>query len=107
MGLKPEILTYLQDRAALGLPQVWQAPLAQIRENTKLHVALNQSLDEIYSVESKTIQGPTSELPIRIYRPSDRPNMPALLFFTAVAGYLIFSISMNLHLEKLLITAIL
>ena len=81
MGLKPEILTYLQNRAALGLPQVWQAPLAQIRENTKLHVALKQPLDEIYSVESKTIQGPTSELPIRIYRPSDRPNMPALLFF--------------------------
>lgn len=81
MGLKPEILTYLQERAALGLPQVWQAPLDQIRETIKLNVALEQPLDEIYSVESKSIQGPTSELPIRIYRPSDRQNMPALLFF--------------------------
>ncbi|MFM8632929.1 MAG: alpha/beta hydrolase [Candidatus Nanopelagicus sp.] len=81
MGLKPEISAYLQDRAALGLPQVWQAPLAQIRENTKLHVALQQSLDEIYSCEHKIIQGPTSKLPIRIYRPSNLQNLPVLLFF--------------------------
>jgi len=81
MGVKPEISAYLQDRAALGLPQVWQAPLAQIRENTKLHVALQQSLDEIYSCEHKIIQGPTSKLPIRIYRPSNLQNLPVLLFF--------------------------
>lgn len=81
MGLKPEISAYLQDRAALGLPQVWQAPLAQIRENTKLHVALQQSLDEINSCEHKIIQGPTSKLPIRIYRPSNQQNLPVLLFF--------------------------
>jgi len=81
MGLKPEISAYLQDRAALDLPQVWQAPLAQIRENTKLHVALQQSLDEIYSCEHKIIQGPTSKLPIRIYRPSNQQNLPVLLFF--------------------------
>ena len=81
MGVKPEISAYLQDRAALGLPQVWQAPLAQIRENTKLHVALQQSLDEIYSCEHKIIQGPTSKLPIRIYRPSNQQNLPVLLFF--------------------------
>ncbi|MFM8627765.1 MAG: alpha/beta hydrolase, partial [Candidatus Nanopelagicus sp.] len=81
MGLKPEISAYLQDRAALGLPQVWQAPLAQIRENTKLHVAVQQSLDEIYSCEYKIIQGPTSKLSIRIYRPSNQQNLPVLLFF--------------------------
>ncbi|MFM8191397.1 MAG: alpha/beta hydrolase [Candidatus Nanopelagicus sp.] len=81
MGLKPEISAYLQDRAALGLPQVWQAPLAQIRENTKLHVAFQQSLDEINSCEHKIIQGPTSKLPIRIYRPSNQQNLPVLLFF--------------------------
>lgn len=81
MGLKPEISAYLKQRAALGLPQVWQAPLAEIRENTKFHPALQQPLDEIYSYELKTIQGPTSSLPVRIYRPNDQQNLPALLFF--------------------------
>ena len=81
MGLKPEISAYLTERAASGLPQVWQAPLVQIRENTKLHIALKQPLLQIHSVDHRTINGPTSELPIRIYRPSEENNLPALVFF--------------------------
>jgi acetyl esterase len=81
MGLKPEITSYLAQRAAAGLPQVWQAPLVEIRENSKLHIALKQPLREIFSVEHLSITGPTSELPIRIYRPSKEINLPALVFF--------------------------
>jgi acetyl esterase len=81
MGLKPEISAYLAERAASGLPQVWQAPLAQIRENTKLHIALKQPLLQIHSVDHRTINGPTSELPIRIYRPNQENNLPAMVFF--------------------------
>jgi len=81
MGLKPEISAYLTERAATGLPQVWQAPVAQIRENTKLHIALKQPLLQIHSVDHRSINGPTSELPIRIYRPSEENNLPALVFF--------------------------
>ena len=81
MGLKPEINAYLAERAAAGLPQVWQAPLAEIRENTNLHIALKQPLLQIYSVEHRSINGPTSNLPIRIYRPSEENNLPALVFF--------------------------
>jgi acetyl esterase len=81
MGLKPEIAAYLAERAATGLPQVWQAPLAEIRENTRLHIALKQPLLQIHSVEHQSIEGPTSALPIRIYRPSEEQNLPALVFF--------------------------
>ena len=81
MGLKPEIAAYLAERAATGLPQVWQAPLAEIRENTKLHIALKQPLLQIHSVGHRSINGPTSNLPIRIYRPSEEINLPALVFF--------------------------
>jgi acetyl esterase len=81
MGLKPEISAYLTERAATGLPQVWQAPVAQIRENTKLHIALKQPLLQIHSVDHRSINGPTSKLPIRIYRPSEENNLPALVFF--------------------------
>ena len=81
MGLKPEIAAYLAERAATGLPQVWQAPLAEIRENTKLHIALKQPLLQIHSVDHRSINGPTSNLPIRIYRPSEENNLPALVYF--------------------------
>jgi len=33
VGLKPELVEYLQARAASGLPEVWQAPVSTIRKN--------------------------------------------------------------------------
>ena len=81
MGLKPEIKAYLTERASLGLPQVWQAPLDEIRENNKLNIALQQPLIAIELVEQRRISGPTSVLPIRIYRPTSDSNLPAMVFF--------------------------
>jgi len=81
MSLKPEIVKYLADRAALKLPLLWDAPIATQRANSQLSVALQQPLNEIFKVEHKTIPGSTSDLPIRIYRPSNEPNLPALVFF--------------------------
>lgn len=81
MSLKPEIVKYLADRAALNLPLLWDAPISTNRANSQLNIALTQPLTPIYSVEHKTIPGPTSDLPIRIYRPSDQLNLPALIYF--------------------------
>ena len=81
MSLKPEIIKHLADKSAAGLPEVWQAPVEEIRKNTLSHLALSQPLIDIFKVEHKTIAGPTSELPIRIYRPSDKNDLPVLVFF--------------------------
>jgi acetyl esterase len=81
MGLKPEIRQYLSERSALGLPAVWQAPLDEIRKNTNLHIALSQPLIDLFEVKKILIPGPKSDLPVRIYRPSQKLNLPALVFF--------------------------
>jgi acetyl esterase len=81
MSLKPEIVKYLADRAALNLPLFWEAPVSTHRANSQLNIALQQPLSAIYSVEHKTIPGPTSDLPIRIYRPSNESDLPALIYF--------------------------
>lgn len=81
MSLKPEIIQYLAQRAALNLPALWAAPMATHRANSQFNVALSQPLVDIKSVEHKSIPGPTSDLPIRIYRPSDARDLPALVFF--------------------------
>ena len=81
MSLKPEIIQYLKERAALNLPALWAAPIATHRANSQFNVALTQPLLEIESVEHKSIPGPTSDLPIRIYRPNDKSELPALVFF--------------------------
>jgi acetyl esterase len=81
MSLKPEIVKYLADRAALNLPLLWDGPLSVHRKNSQLNIALKQPLSEIFSVEHKTIPGLTSDLPIRIYRPSNEKDLPVLIYF--------------------------
>jgi acetyl esterase len=51
MGLKPEIKQYLAQRAQLGLPLVWQAPLSEVRESTYSNVALLQPLIDLFEVK--------------------------------------------------------
>jgi acetyl esterase len=81
MGVKPEIGEHLAQRAAGGMPEVWQAPLADIRKNTHSHIALRQPLINLYEIQHKTIPGPTADIPIRIYRPTSGKNLPAMVFF--------------------------
>jgi acetyl esterase len=81
MGLKPEIKQYLAQRAQLGLPLVWQAPLSEVRDSTYSHIALSQPLIDLFEVKKLWISGPTANLPVRIYRDDNSANKPALIFF--------------------------
>ena len=81
MGLKPELVAYLESRGASGLPEVWQAPVATIRKNLENRPIQSGEPEKIYEVIHRFIPGPTSDLPIRIYRPIKGAVLPALVFF--------------------------
>lgn len=81
MSLAPEIIQQLAEQKAAGLPQVWEAPVAVIRELTQGRVAFAGVPEPILLVENRFIPGPTADLPIRIYRPSPDQSAPALVFF--------------------------
>ena len=81
MSLAPEIIKQLADQKAAGLPQVWEAPLSVIRELTQSRVAFTGKPEPIHSVINRFIPGPTADLPIRIYRPNEDQNAPALIFY--------------------------
>lgn len=81
MTLAPEIIQQLADQKAAGLPQVWEAPVSVIRELTQGRVAFAGQPEPIHSVVNRFIPGPTADLPIRIYRPNDEQNAPAMVFF--------------------------
>ena len=81
MALAPEIVKQLADQKAAGLPQVWEAPVAVIRELTQGRVAFAGTPEPILSVVNRFIPGPTADLPIRIYRPNEDRNAPAMVFF--------------------------
>ena len=81
MALKPEFVSYLETRSSSGLPEVWQAPVATIRKNLENRAVQSGEPEKINEVIHRFIPGPTSDLPIRIYRPIKGAVLPAVVFF--------------------------
>ena len=81
MTLRPEIKKYLDEGAAANPPQAWEIPIASSRRLRMGRVAISGTPEPIYQVEHKFIAGPTSDLPIRIYRPSAQGPLPAMVYF--------------------------
>ena len=81
MTLAPEIKAFLEAGAKAGLPQVWEAPLDVIRRNTQTRPALAGPAEPILELENRFIPGPTADLPVRVYRPTNNPTAPAIVYF--------------------------
>lgn len=81
MTLAPEIKAFLEAQAAAGAPAVWEAPVAVLRANTQGRMATSGPAEPIFEIVNRFIPGPTSDLPIRIYRPTDNPSAPAIVHF--------------------------
>jgi acetyl esterase len=81
MSLAPEIEAFLNRLDALNLPQVWQAPVDEIRRNTQGRTITSGPVENILEISNRFIPGPTSDLPVRIYRPTVATNEPAIVYF--------------------------
>ena len=80
MTLAPEIKAFLEASTAAGLPQVWEAPVEVLRRNTQGRVALAGKIEPLAAIENRFIPGPTSDLPIRIYRPATNTQRTIVYF---------------------------
>ena len=81
MPLAPEIKAFLEKQAASGAPAVWETPLSEIRANTQGRMATSGPAEHIHEISNRFIPGPTADLPIRIYRPTNKPSAPAIVHF--------------------------
>ena len=81
MAIAPEIAAFLKRTEALKLPQVWEAPISVIRRNTQGRTVTSGPVEDIYEISNRFIPGPTSDLPIRIYRPTTETDAPAIVYF--------------------------
>lgn len=81
MALRPEIQALIQARAAAGFPSPLDVPIAEYRTRAQADPAINGVMEEIYRVRDLFIVGPTSYLPIRIFRPHNDEKKPALVYF--------------------------
>ncbi len=79
--LKPEIAAYLEQGAQSGLPAVWDTTIATFRKNGENRPAFSGTPEAINTLIHRYIPGPTSDLPIRIYRPHPTAVLPVLVWF--------------------------
>ena len=81
MAIKHELVDYLTARSNSSLPEVWQAPISELRKNLENRALQSGEPENIFEVKHRFIPGPTSDLPIRIYRQVKGSVLPALVFF--------------------------
>ena len=81
MTLLPEFAEYLQLRAKMNIPLPWETSIQEFRKMTLPNPNFIGIPEDIHSVEHRVISGPTSYLPIRIYRPNTKSNLPAMVYF--------------------------
>ncbi|UGB28988.1 alpha/beta hydrolase [Metabacillus sp. B2-18] len=101
MTLHPQVIALLQHFEKRNVPSVEQQNLQEARA---LYVESSSSLnitEEIHHVEDREIPGYEHEILIRIYSPSEKTSLPALVYFHG-GGWVIGNIETHDSLCRLL-----
>ena len=81
MPLSPEYQAMFEQLAANGpAPKLSELPIAVAREGYRLSRPVNPDL-AIHAIENRTIDGPSGNIPIRIYRPAGDGLFGTLVYF--------------------------
>lgn len=80
MAVDPQVQTILDGLAAAEASPLTEQSPQDVRDSYALMAALGVP-EEIASIEDSTVPGPGGDIPIRIYRPSDGPSLPALVWY--------------------------
>ncbi|MCH2671927.1 MAG: alpha/beta hydrolase [Chloroflexota bacterium] len=79
MPLDPQIVEVMEAMASLGLPPADTVSPEEARANARLRK--RSPGPEVAKVEDRTIPGPDSDIPVRIYTPEGTGPFPILLWF--------------------------
>jgi acetyl esterase len=80
MPLHPQCKAFLDTLASFGGPPMWELPIAEARKGPGL-AGFGGPVEAVAHVADRTVPGPAGPIPIRVYRPSSEPRLPALMFF--------------------------
>ncbi|WP_212005138.1 alpha/beta hydrolase [Chitinophaga sp. HK235] len=78
--LSPEVISALEYIQSIHMPEMEDAVLAG-REFYEGFIPMAGELEALFNIENVYIPSATGDIPIRIYRPSDQPQLPAVLYF--------------------------
>ena len=91
MPLDPIVKALLDQMANPDAPALSDMTPHQAREGFAALAALQGEPEAVASVDDRRIPGPAAEIPVRIYRPSNAANLPALVYFHG-GGWVIMDI---------------
>ena len=92
VSLDPIVEKYLREQAALGAPPLSELEPEQVRQGLK--AAGTGPGPDVHSVEDMEAAGPEGPIPVRIYRPSEGKDLPALVYFHG-GGWVIGDLDWN------------
>ena len=81
MPLDPQAQALLEQMKVMGLTYTPEMTVTRTREMLKAMQAVRPEGETVAHVEDRTIPGPGSEIPIRIYSPGGNGPFPVLVFF--------------------------
>jgi len=80
--LDPQVRQLLEAAEQAGIPEMNELPVAEARQQFLISRPLVAgAVTPLNSVIDRTISGPGSAIPIRVYRASDASNLPVLVYF--------------------------
>ena len=80
MPLNPKIKVLLDDQKALNLPPLSSLPAAVVQQAVIHTMEMAAAPTAVAAVLNRTIPGPATELPIRVYRPHGTGPFPVLVY---------------------------
>jgi acetyl esterase len=82
MALSPQCRSILDQVTAAGLPSPHTVTPQEARAAAAARRALfPPPLEPVAHIEDRALPGPAGDLPVRVYRPSDAPDLPVLVYF--------------------------
>lgn len=81
MTLRPEYIKLLKELADSGAPELWEVPVSVSRSFSQAQLKIAADCAPIHSITDRYIPGPTSDLHVRIFRPSEKENLPCIIYF--------------------------
>lgn len=79
--LNSQVEEYLHGLSKQGLPPLYKQSLEDARETYRDLAVPDESPSSVASVTERTVPGPETDIPIRIYTPNEDGPLPPLVFF--------------------------